>query len=49
MDLDVGLRVDGIGETGELGDPAEVRNEVFSDLASTRCTVDILRILSQET
>lgn len=49
MDLDVCFRIDGIREAGQLGYTAEVRNEVLGDLASTRCTVDILRILSQET
>lgn len=45
MNLDISFGVDRIGETGQLGDPAEIRDEVLGDLASTSSTVDILGIL----
>ena len=48
MDLDIGLGIDGVGETGKLRDPAKVRDEVLGDLASTRSAVHILRVLRMQ-
>lgn len=45
MDLDVGFRVDGVGEAGKLRDSTQVREEVLRNLASTRSAVDIFRVL----
>lgn len=45
MDLDVSFSVNGIRETGKLGDPAEVRNKVLVDLPSTSSLADVLEFL----
>ncbi len=47
MHFDVCLRIDRIRKSGELRYTTEVREEVLSDVAGTRCTVDIFRVLLQ--
>ena len=45
MDLDICLGVNGIRETSQLRDPAQIRNEVFVDLPSACGLADVFEFL----
>jgi len=45
MDLNISLGVNGIRETSQLGDPAEIRNEVLADLPGTGSLADVFEFL----
>ena len=47
MDLDIGLGIDGVGETGKLRDPAKVRDEVLLEFSGPDRTTNILDILDK--
>ena len=45
MHFDIGLSINGVRETGELRNPAKVRNKVLVDLPSTGGPADVLKLL----
>ena len=45
MDLDISLGVNGIRETSQLRDPAEIRDEVLVNLPGTGSLADVFEFL----